>query len=121
VLGVGKGSQASVALLVLAVVDADVRRLLVIAAETRDLVARAHARRLTPEELNASTRMLRSYRAYVEPTGRTNRPPRGNSCTSKSVPLSMPGALPLGTTSSTSCQIPVRDASGPGRFVHGSQ
>jgi pyruvate dehydrogenase E2 component (dihydrolipoamide acetyltransferase) len=43
------------ALLVPAVIDADTKGLATIAAETRDLVARAHARQLSPDDLTAST------------------------------------------------------------------
>ena len=63
------------ALLVPAVVDADEKSLAVIAAETRELVARAHARRLSPEELTASTFTVsnlgmfgvRSFTAVINP------------------------------------------------------
>jgi pyruvate dehydrogenase E2 component (dihydrolipoamide acetyltransferase) len=54
-VNVGIAVATEDALLVPAVVDADVKPLAVIAAETRELVARARARRLTPEELTAST------------------------------------------------------------------
>lgn len=54
-VNVGVAVATDDALLVPAVVDADLKSLSVIAAETRDLVARAHARRLSPEELTAST------------------------------------------------------------------
>jgi pyruvate dehydrogenase E2 component (dihydrolipoamide acetyltransferase) len=54
-VNVGIAVATADALLVPAVVDADVKPLAVIAAETRELVARAHARRLSPDELTAST------------------------------------------------------------------
>jgi len=54
-VNVGVAVATADALLVPAVIDADVKNLSVIAAETRDLVARAQSRRLSPEELTAST------------------------------------------------------------------
>ena len=54
-VNVGVAVATDDALLVPTVVDADLKGLAVIAAETRDLVARAHSRRLSPEELTAST------------------------------------------------------------------
>jgi pyruvate dehydrogenase E2 component (dihydrolipoamide acetyltransferase) len=54
-VNVGVAVATDDALLVPAVMDADTKALAVIAAETRDLVARARSRRLTPEELTAST------------------------------------------------------------------
>jgi pyruvate dehydrogenase E2 component (dihydrolipoamide acetyltransferase) len=63
------------ALLVPAVLDADSKSLAVIAAGTRDLVARAHGKRLSPEELTASTFTVsnlgmfkvRSFTAVINP------------------------------------------------------
>jgi len=54
-INVGVAVATDDALLVPAVMDADSKPLSAIAAETRDLAARARARRLTPEELTAST------------------------------------------------------------------
>jgi pyruvate dehydrogenase E2 component (dihydrolipoamide acetyltransferase) len=54
-VNVGIAVATEDALLVPAVLDTDVKPLAAIAAETRDLVARARARRLTPDELAAST------------------------------------------------------------------
>lgn len=54
-VNVGFAVATDDALLVPAVIDADRKSLAVIAAETRDLAGRAHARRLSPEELTAST------------------------------------------------------------------
>jgi pyruvate dehydrogenase E2 component (dihydrolipoamide acetyltransferase) len=74
-VNVGVAVATDDALLVPAVMDADVKPLAVIAAETRDLVARARARRLTPEELTASTFTVsnlgmfdvRSFTAVINP------------------------------------------------------
>jgi pyruvate dehydrogenase E2 component (dihydrolipoamide acetyltransferase) len=54
-VNVGVAVATEDALLVPAVVDADEKALRTVASETRDLVARARARRLTPQELTAST------------------------------------------------------------------
>jgi pyruvate dehydrogenase E2 component (dihydrolipoamide acetyltransferase) len=54
-VNVGIAVATADALLVPAVIDADAKPLAVIATDTRDLVARAHERKLTPEELTAST------------------------------------------------------------------
>jgi pyruvate dehydrogenase E2 component (dihydrolipoamide acetyltransferase) len=54
-VNVGVAIATEDALLVPAVLDADVKPLAAIAADTRDLVARARSRRLTPDELTAST------------------------------------------------------------------
>jgi pyruvate dehydrogenase E2 component (dihydrolipoamide acetyltransferase) len=54
-INVGVAVAADDALLVPTVVDADLKGLSVIAAETRDLVARAHSRQLSPDDLTAST------------------------------------------------------------------
>ena len=54
-VNVGIAVATQDALLVPAVVDADAKPLAVIAAETRDLAARAQSRRLSPDELTAST------------------------------------------------------------------
>ena len=54
-VNVGVAVDTEDALLVPAVMDADAKSLAVIAAETRDLAARARDRRLTPDELTAST------------------------------------------------------------------
>ena len=54
-VNVGVAVATEDALLVPAVMDADTKPLAVIAAETRDLAARARTRRLTPDELTAST------------------------------------------------------------------
>src|SRR5438067_4763413 len=54
-VNVGIAVATDDALLVPAVMDADLKPLAAIAAETRELVARARTRRLTPEELTAST------------------------------------------------------------------
>ena len=54
-VNVGIAVATEDALLVPAVVDADSKPLAAIAAETRDLASRAQSRRLTPDELTAST------------------------------------------------------------------
>ena len=54
-VNVGIAVATEDALLVPAVLDADEKPLAVIAAETRELAQRAKARRLTPDELSAST------------------------------------------------------------------
>jgi len=54
-VNVGVAVATEDALLVPAVMDADAKPLAIIAAETRDLVARARGRQLTPDELTAST------------------------------------------------------------------
>jgi pyruvate dehydrogenase E2 component (dihydrolipoamide acetyltransferase) len=54
-INVGVAVATDDALLVPAVLDADRKPLAAIAAETRDVVARARARRLSPDELTAST------------------------------------------------------------------
>jgi pyruvate dehydrogenase E2 component (dihydrolipoamide acetyltransferase) len=54
-VNVGVAVATDDSLLVPAVMDADRKPLAAIAADTRDLVARARARRLTPDELTAST------------------------------------------------------------------
>jgi len=54
-VNVGIAVATEDALLVPAVLDADTKPLAMIAAETRDLVTRAKARRLTPDELSSST------------------------------------------------------------------
>ena len=54
-VNVGVAVATEDALLVPTVIDADVKSLAVIAAETRDLVERAHSRRLSPDDLAAST------------------------------------------------------------------
>ena len=54
-VNVGVAVAAEDALLVPAVLDADAKPLAAIAAETRELAQRAKARRLTPDELTAST------------------------------------------------------------------
>jgi pyruvate dehydrogenase E2 component (dihydrolipoamide acetyltransferase) len=72
-VGVAVGTDD--ALLVPTVVDADLKALAVIAAETRDLAARARTRQLTPEELTASTFTVsnmgmfgvRSFTAVINP------------------------------------------------------
>lgn len=74
-VNVGVAVATDDALLVPTVVDADRKSLVVIAAETRDLVARANARRLSPEELTASTFTVsnlgmfgvRSFTAVINP------------------------------------------------------
>jgi pyruvate dehydrogenase E2 component (dihydrolipoamide acetyltransferase) len=74
-VNVGIAVATEDALLVPAVVDADVKSLAVIAAETRELVARAQGRRLTPEDLTASTFTVsnlgmfgvRSFTAVINP------------------------------------------------------
>jgi pyruvate dehydrogenase E2 component (dihydrolipoamide acetyltransferase) len=74
-VNVGIAVATENALLVPAVVDADIKALAVIAAETRELVARAHGRRLSPEELAASTFTVsnlgmfdvRSFTAVINP------------------------------------------------------
>jgi pyruvate dehydrogenase E2 component (dihydrolipoamide acetyltransferase) len=74
-VNVGIAVATEDALLVPAVVDADLKGLAVIAAETRELVARAHGRRLSPEELTASTFTVsnlgmfdvRSFTAVINP------------------------------------------------------
>ena len=72
---VGVAVATDDALLVPTVLDADEKPLAAIATETRDLVARAHARRLTPDELTASTFTVsnlgmfevRSFTAVINP------------------------------------------------------
>jgi pyruvate dehydrogenase E2 component (dihydrolipoamide acetyltransferase) len=54
-VNVGVAVATADALLVPAIVDADLKSLAVIAKETRDLAARAQARRLSPDELSAAT------------------------------------------------------------------
>jgi pyruvate dehydrogenase E2 component (dihydrolipoamide acetyltransferase) len=54
-VNVGVAVATEAALLVPAVLDADAKALAAIAAETRELAKRAKARRLTPDELSAST------------------------------------------------------------------
>jgi len=54
-VNVGIAVATEEALLVPAVLDADLKRLAAIAGETRELAARAHDRRLSPDELTAST------------------------------------------------------------------
>jgi pyruvate dehydrogenase E2 component (dihydrolipoamide acetyltransferase) len=74
-VNVGIAVATEDALLVPAVVDADSKSLAVIAAEARALVTRAHARRLSPEELAASTFTVsnlgmfgvRSFTAVINP------------------------------------------------------
>ncbi len=74
-VNVGIAVATEDALLVPAVVDADIKPLAAIAAERRELVARAHARRLSPEELMASTFTVsnlgmfdvRSFTAVINP------------------------------------------------------
>jgi pyruvate dehydrogenase E2 component (dihydrolipoyllysine-residue acetyltransferase) len=74
-VNVGVAVATDDALLVPAVMDADVKPLAVIAGETRDLVAQARARRLTPETLTASTFTVsnlgmfdvRSFTAVINP------------------------------------------------------
>ncbi len=74
-VNVGIAVATDDALLVPTVVDADLKSLVVIAAETRDLAARANARRLSPEELTASTFTVsnlgmfgvRSFTAVINP------------------------------------------------------
>ena len=74
-VNVGIAVGTADALLVPTVVDADVKPLAVIATETRDLVARAHARRLSPAEVTASTFTVsnlgmldvRSFTAVINP------------------------------------------------------
>jgi pyruvate dehydrogenase E2 component (dihydrolipoamide acetyltransferase) len=74
-VNVGIAVATEDALLVPAVVDADSKSLAVIAAEARALVTRAHARRLSPEELGASTFTVsnlgmfgvRSFTAVINP------------------------------------------------------
>jgi pyruvate dehydrogenase E2 component (dihydrolipoamide acetyltransferase) len=74
-VNVGIAVATEDALLVPAVVDADIKPLAVIAAERRELVARAHARQLSPEELMASTFTVsnlgmfdvRSFTAVINP------------------------------------------------------
>jgi pyruvate dehydrogenase E2 component (dihydrolipoamide acetyltransferase) len=74
-VNVGVAVATDDALLVPAVLDADVKPLAVIAAETRDLVRRARAKRLSPEELTASTFTVsnlgmfdvRSFNAVINP------------------------------------------------------
>jgi pyruvate dehydrogenase E2 component (dihydrolipoamide acetyltransferase) len=75
-VNVGVAVATDDALLVPTVVDADLKSISVIAAETRDLVARAHSRRLSPEELTASTFTVsnlgmfgvQSFTAVINPT-----------------------------------------------------
>jgi len=74
-VNVGIAVATEDALLVPAVVDADSKSLAVIAAEARELVARAQDRRLSPEELTASTFTVsnlgmfgvRSFTAVINP------------------------------------------------------
>jgi len=74
-VNVGVAVATDDALLVPTVLDADKKPLAVITAETRDLVARAHARRLTPAEITASTFTVsnlgmfdvRSFTAVINP------------------------------------------------------
>jgi pyruvate dehydrogenase E2 component (dihydrolipoamide acetyltransferase) len=74
-VNVGVAVATDDALLVPAVLDADVKPLAVIAAETRDLVRRARAKLLSPEELSASTFTVsnlgmfdvRSFNAVINP------------------------------------------------------
>jgi pyruvate dehydrogenase E2 component (dihydrolipoamide acetyltransferase) len=74
-VNVGVAVATDDALLVPAVVDADTKSLAVIAAETRELVARARAKRLSPAELTASTFTVsnlgmfdvRSFTAVINP------------------------------------------------------
>lgn len=74
-VNVGIAVATDDALLVPAVLDADQKPLTAIATETRELVARAHARRLTPDELTASTFTVsnlgmfdvRSFTAVINP------------------------------------------------------
>ena len=74
-VNVGVAVATDDALLVPAILDADQKPLAAITAETRDLVARARARRLTPEELTASTFTVsnlgmfgvRSFTAVINP------------------------------------------------------
>ena len=74
-VNVGIAVATEDALLVPAVVDADTKSLAVITAEARELVARAHGRRLSPEELTASTFTVsnlgmfdvRSFTAVINP------------------------------------------------------
>jgi pyruvate dehydrogenase E2 component (dihydrolipoamide acetyltransferase) len=74
-VNVGIAVATEDALLVPAIVDADSKPLAVIAAERRELVARAHARRLSPDELIASTFTVsnlgmfdvRSFTAVINP------------------------------------------------------
>ena len=74
-VNVGVAVATDDALLVPAVMDADGKPLGAIAAETRDLAARARARRLSPDELTASTFTVsnlgmldvRSFTAVINP------------------------------------------------------
>jgi pyruvate dehydrogenase E2 component (dihydrolipoamide acetyltransferase) len=74
-VNVGIAVATEDALLVPAVIDADIKPLAVIAAERRELVARARARRLSPEELMVSTFTVsnlgmfdvRSFTAVINP------------------------------------------------------
>lgn len=74
-VNVGVAVATEDALLVPTVVDADIKRLAVIAAETRELVARAHGKRLSPQEVTASTFTIsnlgmfnvRSFTAVINP------------------------------------------------------
>jgi pyruvate dehydrogenase E2 component (dihydrolipoamide acetyltransferase) len=74
-VNVGVAVATDDALLVPTVLDADLKPLATIASETRDLVARAHARRLAPDELTASTFTVsnlgmlevRSFTAVINP------------------------------------------------------
>ncbi len=74
-VNVGFAVATEDALLVPTVVDADVKPLAAIAGETRELAARAHARRLTPEEFTAATFTVsnlgmlgvRSFTAVINP------------------------------------------------------
>jgi pyruvate dehydrogenase E2 component (dihydrolipoamide acetyltransferase) len=74
-VNVGIAVATEDALLVPAVTDADSKSLAAIAAEARELLARAHGRRLSPEELTASTFTVsnlgmfdvRSFSAVINP------------------------------------------------------
>ena len=74
-VNVGVAVATDDALLVPTVLDADLKPLAVIAAETRDLASRARTRQLTPEELTASTFTVsnmgmlgvRSFSAVINP------------------------------------------------------
>ncbi len=74
-VNVGIAVATEDALIVPAVVDADAKPLAAIAAETRDLAARAQSRQLTPDEVTASTFTVsnlgmfgvRSFTAVINP------------------------------------------------------
>jgi pyruvate dehydrogenase E2 component (dihydrolipoamide acetyltransferase) len=74
-VNVGVAVATDGALLVPTVIDADLKPLGVIAAETRDLAARAHTRQFSPEELTAATFTVsnlgmfgvRSFTAVINP------------------------------------------------------